>query len=39
MAIVVDMDLITASTEIMIPSGNTILECNTIKELRNINNP
>ncbi len=38
-AIVVDTDQITASKETMIPSGNTILKCNTIKELRNIRNP
>jgi hypothetical protein len=38
-AIVVDTDQITASKEITIPSGNAILECNTIKELRNIISP
>jgi hypothetical protein len=37
-AIVVDTDQITASTEITIPSGDAILECITIKELRNIEN-
>jgi hypothetical protein len=38
-AIFVDTDQITALKEIMIPSGNAILKCNTIKELRNIENP
>jgi hypothetical protein len=38
-AIIVNTDQITASKEIMIPSGDAILECNTIKKLRNIENP
>jgi hypothetical protein len=38
-AFVVDTDQITASKEITIPSGDAILECNTIKELKNIENP